>query len=253
MIRSPSTQSLFAAFPDLSFEIVSEIELDQGSVVVRWRMRGTNTGSLFGSPPLGNQLDLPGAEFIQVDGDQIRSVVRYFDQKTMLKQMGFVLSVLPAQTQGPVSFGGGVRVSGGSRTQPGAFSITVLHARSDKEISEVSSRGQRIAAELLGMRGFIGFLGLTFGHLMFTVTAWEDTEAVGQILEPGAHGTAHGQAVEWFFQEDVTEGGMLSVWKPDRIRMMVRCANCRWVGEFKEDDPTCKRCGYRVAPHCVYF
>lgn len=242
-------RSVFATFPDLSFEIVTEMEVDHRSIAVRWRMRGTNAGPLFGGPPLRNKVDLPGAEFIQIEGDQIRSVVRYFDQKTMLEQMGLVLNAMPAHTTGPVSFGSGIRVSSGIRTQPGAFGITVLHARSDKEISEVSSLGQQVAAELLGMRGFIGFLGLTFGHLMFTVTAWEDIEAVTQILGPGAHR----EAVKWFFQEDVTEGGMLSVWRPERIRMMARCADCRWVSELEKNDATCERCGYPVAAHCVYF
>ena len=37
---------LFAAFPDLSFDLVSHSSTDDGVVAARWVMRGTNTGPL---------------------------------------------------------------------------------------------------------------------------------------------------------------------------------------------------------------
>ena len=46
-------EGLWAAFPDLSFEIVSAGETSRGSVAAQWVMRGTNKGSFGGLPPTG--------------------------------------------------------------------------------------------------------------------------------------------------------------------------------------------------------
>src|SRR5688500_18647712 len=44
-------RDLFAAFPDLSFEIVTAAPAGSGMVAAQWMMRGTNTGPLFGGQP----------------------------------------------------------------------------------------------------------------------------------------------------------------------------------------------------------
>lgn len=60
-------------------------------VTYRWVMRGTNTGpGLDGTPPTGRPLTLPGATFVQVEGDKILSVQDYFDRKTVDEQLGTV-------------------------------------------------------------------------------------------------------------------------------------------------------------------
>src|SRR5258707_6028462 len=64
---------LFAAFPDLAFDLVSAILVGDGTLAAEWRMRGTNTAPLAGNPPTGRTVSLPGADFITFDGDQIRS------------------------------------------------------------------------------------------------------------------------------------------------------------------------------------
>jgi predicted ester cyclase len=79
------TSGLFAAFPDLSFEIISAAQTGDDTVSAQWMMRGTNTGPMAGVPPTGMAVALPGADFITVDGDKIRSVQGYFDQKTFLE------------------------------------------------------------------------------------------------------------------------------------------------------------------------
>ena len=79
---------LFAAFPDLSFEVVSVGAVGKNLVAAQWMMRGANTGSLFGGPPTGRKVALPGADFITVDADKIRSVRGYFDMKTFGEQLG---------------------------------------------------------------------------------------------------------------------------------------------------------------------
>ena len=70
---------LFAAFPDLSFDILSHAPAGDGMVAAQWTMRGTNTGPLKGNPPTGSTIALPGADLIEVEGDGIRSVRGYLD------------------------------------------------------------------------------------------------------------------------------------------------------------------------------
>lgn len=67
-------ESLFAAFPDLTFELVSVTLADDGRVIAEWLMRGTNRGPFAGAPPTGRVVALPGADFITIDGDRIQSV-----------------------------------------------------------------------------------------------------------------------------------------------------------------------------------
>ena len=62
-------KGLWAAFPDLSFDTVSVVDDGAGAVAARWIMHGTNNGSMFGLPPTGRTVRLPGADFIQVEGD----------------------------------------------------------------------------------------------------------------------------------------------------------------------------------------
>jgi steroid delta-isomerase-like uncharacterized protein len=80
--------ALFAAFPDLTFEIVTAGPV-KDMVAAQWMMCGTHTGSLFGGPPTGRKIALPGADFITVEGDRIRSVRGYFDRKDIADQLGF--------------------------------------------------------------------------------------------------------------------------------------------------------------------
>ncbi len=74
------TRRLFAAVPDATFEIVSLDALDENRVAAQWRMRGTSAE--------GRAIDLPGADFIRVDGNAVRSVQGYFDRRTLNKQLG---------------------------------------------------------------------------------------------------------------------------------------------------------------------
>ncbi len=70
-------QSLWEAFPDLSFEVVSLSPNDQGFVSAEWLMKGTNTGPMMGLPPTGRSIALAGADFARVDGGKILSLQGY--------------------------------------------------------------------------------------------------------------------------------------------------------------------------------
>ena len=97
--------NLWTAFPDLTFEIVSAALAGESRVAVEWLMRGTNTGPLAGKPPTGRAVALPGADFITVDGEKIRAVQGYFDQRTLAEQLGLQVIVKP-YALGPLSWDG---------------------------------------------------------------------------------------------------------------------------------------------------
>ena len=82
-------KGVFAAYPDVSFEIVSIGDTGGGLVASQWLGRGTNTGqSADGSPPTGRPVTLPGASFTQVESDKIRSEQAYHDRQTIDEQLG---------------------------------------------------------------------------------------------------------------------------------------------------------------------
>ena len=55
-IGSFAVQGVFAAFPDVSFELISIGDTGGGLVACQWLLRGTNTGpGLDGTPPYRSQ------------------------------------------------------------------------------------------------------------------------------------------------------------------------------------------------------
>src|SRR5580704_15721644 len=153
-------QGLWDAFPDLTFEIVRVAPGAEGLVAAEWLMTGTNTGSFNGLPPTGKPVSLPGADFVRVEGDKIRSVQGYFNPGALPVALGLDVIVQP-KAIGPFSFGTSVRAYGGSAATPGAFSITVLEARGEEEKKAVAESSRQIAIEMLGMPGFVGWVGAT--------------------------------------------------------------------------------------------
>ena len=237
---------LFAAFPDLSFEIVSAAQAGDHAVAVQWMMRGTNTGPLAGGPPTGSTVALPGADFITIDGDKIRAVQGYFDQKTFLEQLGLQVIAQPYAI-GPISFGTGATMQVGKHTKPGAFSLTSIRVRSD-EVQQLNEYSERVLAEMAQMPGFISFTALLANNCGYTITAWEDAESASQMLRAGAHR----EAMKVFLGSDFAEGGMTSVWIPHHINALwVRCTACGRMSDYDQDEGKCQ-CGQSL-PHLPYW
>ena len=77
-------KSVWKAFPDVSLEIVSIGDTGGGLVAIQWILHGTHTGPLMdGTPPTGRKVSYPGASFVQVEGDKIRSEQTYVDRQTV--------------------------------------------------------------------------------------------------------------------------------------------------------------------------
>ena len=231
------TSGLFAAFPDLSFGIVSAAQTGDNIVAAQWMMRGTNTGPMAGGPPTGMAVALPGADFITVDGDKIRSVQGYFDQKTFLEQLGLQVIAQPYSI-GPISLGTGATMQVGKHMKPGAFSLTSIRVRSD-EVQQLQEYSMPILAELAQMPGFISFTTLLANNCGYTITAWEDAESASQMLRAGAHR----EAMKVFLGSEFAEGGMTSVWIPHHINALwVRCTACGRMSDYERDEGMCQ-CG----------
>ena len=215
-------EGLWVAFPDLSFDIVSVTESATGLACAQWLMKGTNAGSMNGLPPTGATVAVPGADFIQVDGDAIRSVQGYFDSAAVPRALGLDVIVQP-RALGPFGFGTSNRATNGSTATPGAFSITCLEARTDAERNAVRDSSRKIATELLAMPGFISLVTATIGDRMMTITAWESPEAMTSLMKGGEHRTAVGR----FFSPELARGGHTGVWTPARLNSRwVRCDAC---------------------------
>jgi steroid delta-isomerase-like uncharacterized protein len=194
-------KSIWDAFPDLSFDVISIGEGRSGLVSAEWLMKGTNTASFSGLPPTGAAVALPGADFIRVDGGKIRSVQGYFDSGALPRALGLDIIVQP-KAIGPFGFGTSVRASSGKTATPGAFSITWLEARTEDEKNIVHDSARKIAMELLEMPGFISWVGATVGDRMMTVTAWESVDAMTPLMKGGEHRSAVGR----FFSPEIARG-----------------------------------------------
>jgi len=215
---------LAAAFPDLRFEIVSSALTEDGAVAAQWIMRGTNRGSFQGLPPTGREIALPGADFITfADGDGgIATVTGYFDGARVARDLGLDVIVQPT-TIGPWTFGIASHAAADGDTRAGAFSLTVLEARSDEEVQDVRLRSREIVQSLLGAPGFLSFIGATIGRRMYTITSWETPEAARDIRS----NPVHREAVGRMLGPDVAAGGQTGIWAPWHLNgVLVRCEAC---------------------------
>jgi steroid delta-isomerase-like uncharacterized protein len=239
---------LIAAFPDVSFEIISAAPAGDGLVAGQWLMKGTNTGPFAGGPPTGKSVALAGAGFITLEGDKIRSGQGYFDQRTFVEQLGLQVIVQPYSI-GPFAFGTSVRATTNKRTKPGAFSLTWIEVRSDEEVNEVRERARRIIQEMLQMPGFISSANIIIGRRLIITTAWESAKAPKQLLRGGAHK----EDMDRFFGPDSAAVGTTMVFVPDHINAMwVRCTSCGQVADYEQSQGQC-RCGQPLPEHPPYW
>ena len=235
-------RALFAAFPDLNFEVVSCQPADagaDGTMVVQWLMRGTNTGPLRGLFPTGRTVALPGVDVITIRDGEIRSVEGYFDRQTMAEQLGLQVIVQP-HAIGPFEWGYAVRASGDSRKIPGAVSVTWIDTSSAEEADQVREIVRPLVAELTKAPGFISWLGMVIAGRMYTLTAWESADAVQEITR----NQVHQDAVRKFFSERFCTAATTGVWIPHHLNpVRVRCPSCGGLSEVTPETEGSCACG----------
>ncbi len=237
-------QRLWAAFPDLSFDSVSVAETADGRVATEWLMRGTNYGSMNGLPPTNLPVELPGADFFQVENGKIRSVQGYFDSGSVPRQLGLQVIVQPTAI-GPFQFGTSTGVSMGRPVAPGAFSITWLEANSEEQKQQVRDYSRQIVIEMTGMEGFLGFTSTVIGNRMCTVTAWETPEHPRRVMRLKTHQNGIAEVTEFT--------GLTSVWVPIRIATTVQCQVCGKVVTSRDATESTCSCGAEVPTLASYW
>jgi steroid delta-isomerase-like uncharacterized protein len=86
-------EDFFRAFPDLKFEILSELEKSATEGAAEFRFTGTHKGPLAGPQgeiaPTNKRIEMRGASFYRVGSDgKITEERRYYDLATILGQLG---------------------------------------------------------------------------------------------------------------------------------------------------------------------
>ena len=223
--------ALAAAFPDLRFEDVSTVRVSDGLGVFRWVMRGTNTGPIFGRPPTGGTIALPGVDLIRVENGAIADVDGFFDRRTLVEQLGLQVVLNPPAVH-PVAFGSSSHVEAETSATPGALSLTMIEVRGEEELVRVRVGTARIAPGLRRLPGFLGFLGGAVGRRLYTVTAWERPEHSQQIrTDPG-----HAAMVREVFSGNLGVAMNTSTWVPYHLgKFWVRCPECQQLQDIRSE------------------
>src|SRR5262245_45924117 len=81
-------KEMWGAIPDLFVHIVTLGAARKDTARAQWPMRCTNTGSFKALPATNLSIAVPGADFIWMEGEKIRTVHRYFDSTEVPEQLG---------------------------------------------------------------------------------------------------------------------------------------------------------------------
>lgn len=76
-------------FPDLKLVVEDVIE-EGDKVVVRWRASGTHTADLFGIPPTGKSMNVPGISVLRLENGKIVEDWVAEDSLGLMKQIGVI-------------------------------------------------------------------------------------------------------------------------------------------------------------------
>jgi steroid delta-isomerase-like uncharacterized protein len=83
------TKSVFAAFPDLQYTLVNEVEKD-GKLVLHWLSKGNHQGPLMRIPPTGKNVFIHGMSILELkNGKVVRGQVLW-DLAGVLRQIGLL-------------------------------------------------------------------------------------------------------------------------------------------------------------------
>lgn len=231
-----------------TFEVLRAVEAG-ASVVIEWRVRGRNTGPYRpGFQPSQRPFELQGVDVLDVLDGQIRSARRYFDQKELAERIGLQVIVEPFEQDG-ADFGYSMHVASGYKDPPGLIALTWIRARDEAEKDRIRGHSRQIIRDFRGTEGFVGIVTGFAGLRGFTVTAWQDEQALARGL---AH--QHATAKHAFRTTDISPGVWTSVWKPERInRIWTRCPSCTSPNDVTDDHRTCRSCGAELPPRPSFW
>jgi steroid delta-isomerase-like uncharacterized protein len=236
-------EGLWAAFPDLSFEVGPVHRVGEREVHGRWTMVGTQRGPFQGLPPSGRGVRLEGIDVIEAGDEGLRSVRGYFDSAAVPRQLGLDVLVQPPRL-GPFEFGVATRVRPERAALPSAVGVTEVLARDDAAVQRIRELSRTTVTELLGRPGFLQFAGAVTGRTLTTLTLWDGTASLAEALHAGTHL----QAMREF--ADLADAGATHVFTAHRIGpFMQRCAACGKMNRSPERHARCA-CGAEIHAAC---
>ncbi len=135
-------------------------------------------------------------------------------------------------------YGYALRAPSGNRNPPGVVALTFITAKDEAERERIRAHSRKNVQDFREEPGFISIVTGFVGLRGFTVTAWEDEDAMSRAL--GKH---HAEAMRELLGEDFVASVWTSVWKPARVnRIWVRCTACASLEDVSDDHRRCRRC-----------
>jgi steroid delta-isomerase-like uncharacterized protein len=90
-------RKLFAAFPDLNFEVTYKIARGD-NVAEQWVIRGTHRGTFMGIPPTGKPVEIPGMSMAELREGRFVCDHFYFDALGVLRDMALMPPLRVSET-----------------------------------------------------------------------------------------------------------------------------------------------------------
>jgi steroid delta-isomerase-like uncharacterized protein len=227
---------LYSVFPDLHFETIRLLSVDEKTMVAEWVMRGTNSGSLKGLPPTGKAIALDGIDVFDVEDGRIKSVKGYFNGGTMMEQLGLQIDV-QLKSLGPFFFGTSVYTNTQSKACPKVFAITQIRIKSEEERTQLRDLTRNMLLEISQAPGYIATVTSLANNIGTTLTAWEDMQAAQAAVSGPTHKEAMAAA---FAKNGLGVSAWTSFWSEGQINS--RWQRCFTCGAFAKYTQTGK-CG----------
>jgi SnoaL-like polyketide cyclase len=161
---------------------------DEDDAAVVWALEGTWDGKLGPLSASETPVRFEGTDVFELDDGRLRRLRRSFDQLALADALRLQTIVEP-YGDGDLTFGHSMR-EWVSNAKPGALGMTWLLARDETEKLAIRARAREIIRHFCEVPGFIGIVTGFAGLHGFTLTAWENEEALRVATHSGAHSEA---------------------------------------------------------------
>jgi hypothetical protein len=146
-------------------------------------------------------------------------------------------------------YGYALRAASGSQSAPGVIALTWICAKNAEERERIRAHSRQNVQDFLSEPGFISIVTGFTGLRGFTVTAWEDEDAMKRGL--AKH---HATAMRELFGEDFVASVWTSVWTATRVnRLWVRCTTCASLEDCSAVREACSQCGATMPIRPAYW
>ena len=229
-------RNVLDAIRDFRITVTKVIEGGDAAAAL-WTIDGTWDGTLGPITAAAAPVHFEGSDVFELVDGGIRRMRRSFDQHAVADSLRLQTIVEPF-SDGDTTFGHSLR-AWVSKAKPGALGMTWIMARDETEKLAIRARARDIVAHFREVPGFIGIVTGFAGLHGFTMTAWENEDA----LRVATHSGAHSDVMRAFREDGLSGGVFTSVWQPLRLnRMWTRCP-LGHLNDATRTDGKCEVCG----------